>query len=420
MALRSGAAIRPSEHNQHRQSQPQKQRIPERHLNTANDDDDEEKPLVRKRHRTVNSSPSASHPISAAVEIHRSIPAVTNAAPPIPQQTMMSKFKLPPPTRSVQQRMSQSSDPYFRQHPIPLVQRDQSTSFNPSHTSHTSVYDPLQSDMSPKASASLPLQPAPSRSTPKDPRARFAPQEQKYTAGLWRDAKNRALKDWLTADNNYARTRDVQLAKMSGGVSGVYNEAAAFVREKLPYLSEMDFSGSLARKRAEYMTKKVREVLQKITSTGSGTRDGIALYEQREALFPGFHQLWEVMKHDRRFKEIPTLESVVDRAPESDESQDIWDDAELVEDYGTSDGAEGIASGGRSSKASKPDVAASVNRLIDTASSTLGTQDISLYFQTRIRELEDKCEKWQEKYEKLRDEHCELKYGWYLTIRSTI
>jgi hypothetical protein len=178
--------------------------------------------------------------------------------------------------------------------------------------------------MSPKALASLPLQPAPSLSEPKNPKGRFASEEREYTTGYWKSAENRALKDWLTADNNYARTRNVQLAKMSGGVNGVYREAAAFVREKVPHLSEMDFSGMLARKRVEYMAKKVREVIRKTTSTGSGTRDGITLYQQREALFPGFHELWEVMKHDKRFKETPTLESVLDHAPERDETEGIY------------------------------------------------------------------------------------------------
>lgn len=489
MVLRSGAAIQPSERNQHRQSQHQKQRISGRPLSVANDDEEEE-PLVRKRHRIVDSSQSASHPISATVEEppathpistaveeppathpistaveeppathsisaaveHCSMPAVITLS--IPQETMMSKFKLPPPNRSAEQRMSQSPVPYFRQQPIPLVQQDQPASFSSSQTSHTPVY-PLQPDMSPKALASLPfpLQSAPSRSTPNDPRRRFASEEQEFTTGYWRSAENRALKDWITTGDNYARTRDVQLAKMSGGVSGVYREAAAFVREKLPHLSESEFSDKLARKRVEYMAKKVREVIRKTTSTGSGTRDGITLYEQRETLFPGFNELWEVMKHDKRFKETPTLESVVDHAPEREEIEgiyhnysvglkyqvccniiikfkftttfvelqiDIWDDAELAEDYGTFDGAESIASGGRSSKASKQDIAAGIDTLIDTVSSTLGTHDISSYFQTRIRELEDKCDKWQEKYEKLKDEYWELRVRCEVLMQSNI
>ncbi|KAF8926175.1 hypothetical protein BGZ47_002862 [Haplosporangium gracile] len=334
---------------------------------------------------------------------------------------MMSKFKLPPPNRSAEQRMPQSPVPYFRQQPIPLVQQGQPAPFSSSQTSHTPVY-PLQPDMTPKTLASLPfpLQPAPSRSTPNDPRRRFTSEEQEFTTGYWRSAENRALKDWLTTDDNYARTRDVQLAKMSGGVSGVYREAAAFVRRKLPYLSESEFSDKLARKRVEYMAKKVREVIRKTTSTGSGTRDGITLYKQREELFPGFNELWEVMKHDKRFKETPTLESVVDRAPEREETEDIWDDAELAEDYGTFDGAESIASGGRSSKASKHDIAAGIDTLIDTVSSTLGTHDISSYFQTRIRELEDKCDKWQEKYEKLKYDYWELKVRCEVIMQSNI
>jgi hypothetical protein len=97
-----------------------------------------------------------------------------------------------------------------------------------------------------------------------------------------------------------------------------------------------------------------------------------------------------------------------------------------VEDYEIFDGAESITSGGRSSKAAKPDIAAGINTLIANVSSTLGTHNISSYFQTRvydletrIRELEDKCEKWQEKYEKLKDENCALKVR-YEVMRSNI
>lgn len=107
-------------------------------------------------------------------------------------------------------------------------------------------------------------------------------------------------------------------------MSGVYREAAAFVRERLPYLSEMEFTGQLARRRVEYMVKMVREAIRKTTSTGSGTKDGITLYEQKEALFPGFHELWEVVKQDSRFKETSTLESVVDRSRERDETEGIY------------------------------------------------------------------------------------------------
>lgn len=97
-----------------------------------------------------------------------------------------------------------------------------------------------------------------------------------------------------------------------------------------------------------------------------------------------------------------------------------------MEDYEVLDGAKSITSGGRSSKATKPDTAAGTNTLIANVSSTLGTHNISSYFQTRvyeletrIRELEDKCDKWQEKYEKLKDEDCALRVR-YEVMRSNI
>lgn len=103
----------------------------------------------------------------------------------------------------------------------------------------------------------------------------------------------------------------------------------------------------------------------------------------------------------------------------NDEIQiDIWDDAELEEDYETFDGAESITSGGHSSKASKPDIAAGINTLIEDVSRTLGTHNISSYFQTRIHELEEKCDKWQEKYDRLRDENCELRIRYEVLLRS--
>ncbi|KAK3824127.1 MAG: hypothetical protein JOS17DRAFT_752053 [Linnemannia elongata] len=332
MVLRSGASIAPFERNQHRPSQHQKQPIPES-LQNVDDDDEDDEPLFHKRHRVVNSPPSTSHSIlvaekkppvphsisaieeeslaphsiSAVVEeeVHSSKPATTNTTSSVRQQTMMFKFKLPPPIQSVQQQKLPSLPPHFRHQLIPSVQQRQLASLSSSQAPLTPVSRPLQPDMSSKASASLPLQSEPyrplqptsshplqsdpSRSTPKASKGRVVSEEQEYTTKCWRSAENR--KDWITTGDNYARTRDVHLANASGGVGGVYREAAAFVRNKLPYLSETEFTGQLARKRGDYMVKKGTGGYLKNHVDGIRHTDEITLYEQWEALFPRFHEL---------------------------------------------------------------------------------------------------------------------------------
>ena len=85
----------------------------------------------------------------------------------------------------------------------------------------------------------------------------------------------------------------------------------------------------------------------------------------------------------------------------------------MLDDVDLLDEAESSIFGSRSSKGSKADVSASLGAFIDNASSAIESfkpSDQLSYYQTRIRELEARCDAlqarcdtWQVKYDEMRD-----------------
>ena len=305
-----------------------KKDVPSQSNPSANDDEEDE-PLVRKRRHLADSPPQqppASRSIVEAVELGPSPPDTPIVPHTVRQESMMHTLWFSPPLRKEQTNQQ-------RQQPL---NRQQQQSI---HLDQPKQFAPRPSSISPKILASIPLRPATSVS-PLSPskdvkgkakasqsqhsnisptslppeRSNSPPSDPEDHKGYWRSPINRSIKKWVIKNNNLARAMipseaKSSEAKSSGGINKVYEEAAEFVKERRNVPNEI-VDGHLVRKRLEYMVKKVKNVRRETTSTGSGTKDGVTLQQQREAKFPGYHELWGRMRDIPKFNPTETQDSL--------------------------------------------------------------------------------------------------------------
>ncbi|KAG0355217.1 hypothetical protein BGX24_006713, partial [Mortierella sp. AD032] len=58
------------------------------------------------------------------------------------------------------------------------------------------------------------------------------------------------------------------------------------------------------------MVKRVKDIQRQTTSTGSGTKGGKTLQQQRESMFPGYHELWDKMQQISKFNLTETQDNL--------------------------------------------------------------------------------------------------------------
>lgn len=106
----------------------------------------------------------------------------------------------------------------------------------------------------------------------------------------------------MTTGDNLARAGSKDLAGPQG-ISGVYEEAAEHVRLTVP--NRQNFGGEAARHTIDAIVKRVHMARQETNVTGSGTYGGMTIEEQREAICPGYKDLWPVIRalSDTKFAE---------------------------------------------------------------------------------------------------------------------
>ncbi|KAF9966492.1 hypothetical protein BGZ73_000991 [Actinomortierella ambigua] len=112
---------------------------------------------------------------------------------------------------------------------------------------------------------------------------------------LWTKPTTKALVSWLETGNNYIRTTDSRLARNSGSIAGVFNEAAAFVRQQTGITNASAFSGSMAKTSTKYIEEKVKAAHECMTAAGPSTRDGAAIEAQALLICPYYRSLWKTM-----------------------------------------------------------------------------------------------------------------------------
>lgn len=188
-----------------------------------------------------------------------------------------------------------SDTPFQEQHQEPLsVQRSQRFLDQRRSITTNSGRQPL-AVVSPKVAAARSLQPnAPAYSASLNQRTdkkKAVPSSKRMRSIAWSDIQ-RALIQWMTTGDNLTRVSSKGHAGPLG-IGKVYEEAAEHVREKT---SRMDFNGESARHAIDNIVKRVRGANTITSSTGSGTYGGRTIDEQREALCPGYKDLWPIVQ----------------------------------------------------------------------------------------------------------------------------
>lgn len=271
-------------------------------MDLASLDDEEEEPLLRRSY-TSSSSAISSSTLERTVLRPPSPLMPSNDMPPTPLQSMSSVIRLSSPSAPYQQRSN-----------IPSQQKRQA------HQSVQHIQEPLnqqQSDtpnsrrhplgaLSPKEVTSRSWQP----NTPQHPEVPSNHDKSKGKVTLtrrhrrffdWQPA-HKALIVWMTTGDNLARAGYKDLAGPQG-ISGVYEEVAEHVRQRLP--NRQDFGGEATRHTIDAIVKRVHKARQETNATGSGTHGSMTIDEQREAICPGYKDLWPVVRalSDTKFAE---------------------------------------------------------------------------------------------------------------------
>ncbi|KAF9342186.1 hypothetical protein BGX26_008103, partial [Mortierella sp. AD094] len=202
---------------------PQPRSTPEQDLSSStlvNNVDEEDEPLTRRRRSSVVLPPSVPTPISVAVAQPLSPPTTPRTPSSAPQELTIHTFRVSPNTQSQHQK----------QQPIDQVQPAPS---NPEQQ------PPPRAPLSPIPLPLRPIQPVVPSSLmgpPKDIKGKSVASQQQQRSrsvavapsekGVWKKPITRLLVHWLTTGDNFARTTSTALAKTSGGIDGVYKEAA--------------------------------------------------------------------------------------------------------------------------------------------------------------------------------------------------
>ncbi|KAH7054873.1 hypothetical protein BKA57DRAFT_434502 [Linnemannia elongata] len=261
-------------------------------LASLDDDEEEEEPLLRRSYKSSSSVISPSTLDRTVLQPPSPLAIPPNDTLSAPLQSMSSTIRLSSPSAPNQQRSNIPSQQKRQAHQFaqhiqePLDQQQSDTSSSRRH--------PLGA-LSPKEVAARSWQPntsnppeMPSNHYKGKGKATFTRRRRRFFD--WQPA-HKALIDWMTTDDNLARAGSKDLAGPQG-ISGVYEEAAEHVRKTLP-------------NRPKFGVKRVHTASQETNSTGSGTYDGMTIDEQREAICPGYKDLWPVVRalSDTKFAE---------------------------------------------------------------------------------------------------------------------